>query len=435
LRFSLHRAKKYVVIESTGKTPRVLIVAEHASAKFGGEAILPLHYFRVLRKRGVEAWLIVHSRTREELSRLFASDLDRIHFLPDTKYHRLLYHLGKPLPGQLRHFSVGFLSRLSSQRQAKRVARRLIAEHRIDVVHQPIPVSPKESSLLHGLGAPVVIGPMNGGMSFPPGFTTSQGPVTSAFMRVGRLFSGLVNHLMPGKLRAQTLLVANDRTRRALPKAVRGRVITLVENGVDLSLWTAAERNGRKPAPTRFAFTGRLVDWKAVDVLLDAFAKVAKQADVRLDIMGDGPMRAQLQSQSKSLALDAKVTFHGWVAQADCAARLRDADALVLPSLYECGGAVVLEAMAMGLPVIATDWGGPADYLDAACGILVPPKSREQFVNDLAAAMLTLANSPELRTEMGRAGRRRVEEIFDWESKVDRILEIYGQTINGTGPS
>jgi glycosyltransferase involved in cell wall biosynthesis len=91
--------------------------------------------------------------------------------------------------------------------------------------------------------------------------------------------------------------------------------------------------------------------------------------------------------------------------------------------------------MAMGLPVIATDWGGPADYLDAACGILVPPKSREQFVNDLAAAMLTLASSPELRTEMGRAGRRRVEEMFDWERKADRILEIYGQTVNGIGSS
>ena len=99
---------------------------------------------------------------------------------------------------------------------------------------------------------------------------------------------------------------------------------------------------------------------------------------------------------------------------------------LVLPSLYECGGAVVLEAMAVGLPVIASNWGGPADYLDADCGILVSPKSRAQFVDDLGAAMLKLAGDAELRMKMGRAGRRRVEECFDWERKVDRILEIYG---------
>src|SRR5579871_4629468 len=100
---------------SNSFAPRVLIVAEHASAKFGGEAILPLHYFRVLRKRGVEAWLIVHSRTRDELTALFPNDLDRIHFVPDTKCHRLLNRIGKGLPGHLRHFTIGFLARLSSQ--------------------------------------------------------------------------------------------------------------------------------------------------------------------------------------------------------------------------------------------------------------------------------------------------------------------------------
>ena len=102
--------------------PRVLIVAEHASARFGGEAILPLHYFRTLRGAGLEAWLIVHARTKNELSQIFAADLDRIHFIPDSLWHRFLFHVGKPMPARLRHFSVGYLSRLSSQRQARRVA-------------------------------------------------------------------------------------------------------------------------------------------------------------------------------------------------------------------------------------------------------------------------------------------------------------------------
>jgi glycosyltransferase involved in cell wall biosynthesis len=405
---------------------RVLIVAEHASARFGGEAILPLHYFRVLRGRGVEAWLIVHSRTREELSLLFPADLDRLHFIPDTKFHRLLYWLGRPLPGQLRHFTLGFLSRLSSQLRARRVARKLIARHSIDVVHQPIPVSPKESSLMHDLGAAVVIGPMNGGMSYPPSFTRSQGLLTSLFMRAGRLCSGFLNRLMPGKLQAQVLLVANERTRAALPEGSAGEIITLVENGVDLSIWKPREYPpADAPGPTRFVFTGRLVDWKAVDLLLEAFAQAAAKVPARLDILGNGPMRSQLEKQAHSLNLIEKVKFHGWVSQSQCASQLREADALVLPSLYECGGAVVLEAMAIGLPVVATKWGGPADYLDASCGILVPPTQRQQFIDDIASAMIRLANSPELRRQMGRAGRRRVEEAFDWERKIDAILQVY----------
>lgn len=412
--------------------PRVLIVAEHASARFGGEAILPLHYFRVLRKRGVEAWLIVHSRTRDELVALFPNDASRIHFIPDTAWHKFLFRVGKPLPGHLRHFSVGFLSRLSSQRQAKAVARRMIAEHRIHIVHQPMPVSPKESSLLHGLGVPVVIGPMNGGMTYPPGFTHSQGGVTHAFVEVGRLFSGLLNALMPGKLKAAALLVANERTRTALPGNAKAKALTLVENGVDLSIWTPADR-ASSTGPTRFAFTGRLVDWKGVDLLLEAMAKVVAQVPATLDIFGDGAMRPALQAQAAALGIAQTVTFHGWVAQALCAQQLRTADALVLPSLYECGGAVVLEAMAVGLPVIATNWGGPADYLDETCGILVTPKSRGQFIDDLAAAMIKLAQSPELRSEMGAAGRKKVEAQFDWERKVDAILEIYHQAIKAFG--
>jgi glycosyltransferase involved in cell wall biosynthesis len=81
--------------------------------------------------------------------------------------------------------------------------------------------------------------------------------------------------------------------------------------------------------------------------------------------------------------------------------------------------------MATGIPVIATDWGGPADYLDQSCGILVPPRSREQFVGDLGCAMLSLAESPELRRRLGDAARGKVTREYDWERKVDRILSIF----------
>jgi glycosyltransferase involved in cell wall biosynthesis len=99
--------------------------------------------------------------------------------------------------------------------------------------------------------------------------------------------------------------------------------------------------------------------------------------------------------------------------------------ALVLPSLLECGGAVVLEAMSMGLPVIATDWGGPSDYIDANTGILVPPRSRESLVSGFAQAMQALAADSKRRTAMGAAGREKVLREYDWERKVDHVLKIF----------
>jgi glycosyltransferase involved in cell wall biosynthesis len=408
---------------------RVLIVAEHASARFGGEAILPLHYFRLLRRRGVEAWLVVHSRTRDELSALLPAEAGRIHYVPDTRLHRLLFALGRPLPARVEFFTTGLLLRLLSQLRARRIARRLVREHGIDVVHQPIPVSPREASLLYGLGAPVVMGPMNGGMSYPPGFRRSEGLLVRGFTRLGRWSANLVNRLLPGKLRAETLLVANERTRRALPRGPRGRVVELVENGVDLALWQADGARPDRGRPVRFVFVGRLVDWKAVDLLLAAFRRVADETPATLDVLGDGPMRPRLEAEARRLGLGGAVTFHGWLPQAELGRRLQAADVFVLPSLYECGGAVVLEAMACGLPVVATRWGGPTDYIDPRCGILVEPTSPAEFVAGLARAMAELASSPSRRQEMGRAGRQRVLREFDWERKVERMLDVYADTV------
>ena len=136
-------------------------------------------------------------------------------------------------------------------------------------------------------------------------------------------------------------------------------------------------------------------------------------------------MRESWQALSKRKGLGSVVTFSGWLPQGACAERLQHADVLILPSLFECGGAVVLEAMAMGLPVIATGWGGPADYLDESCGILVKPDSRQALVDGFAGAMLKLATSPQLRRDLGEAGYRRARAHFDWERKIDQILKFY----------
>ena len=417
--------------------PRVLIVAEHASAKFGGEAVLPLHFFRFLRQRGVEAWLLVHGRTQSELAELLPHEQGRITYIPDTAMHRLLWRMGKPLPDRVAYFTVGWLMRLLTQLVQRRLARQLVRDHRIDVVHQPIPVSPKEPSLMFGLGAPVVIGPMNGGMDYPPGFSQSQGLLTRSVLGMGRAMAAALNLVMPGKALASLLLVANERTRRALPATATKRVAMLVENGVDFNTWrpadTAAQPPHRTPeAPTRFVFMGRLVDWKAVNLLIEAFHQAAAQKPMSLTILGDGQEGAALRAQAQALGIlsaeidvPGHIHFTGWQTQPECARKLAHSDALVLPSLMECGGAVVLEAMALGKAVIATDWGGPADYLDARCGILVPAQNSTQFVKALADAMLKLASEPDVCQQMGRQGQEKVRAEFDWQRKVDRILELY----------
>lgn len=418
---------------------RVLIVAEHASARFGGEAALPLLYYRLLRQRGIPVWLVVHARTRTELEALFPDDAKHIVYVEDTAAHRQLWRLSRLLPHRLSNFTTGFAMRVLTQIVQRRVVKQLVGTQRISVIHQPMPVSPKEPSLIYGMGAPVVIGPMNGGIDYPPAFRHMQGRTEDFAMTAGRSFANLMNRLLPGKRDAALLLVANERTRKALPAGVCARVETMVENGVDLKLWRhIARAMTTPPSPvTHYAFVGRLVDWKAVDLLLYAFSRAAGTAAMTLTIIGDGIERPALERLARELEIlsDAagtpvgKVCFSGWMSQADCVTRLHQSDALVLPSLMECGGAVVLEAMATGIPAIATDWGGPADYIDGSCGILVPVTSRETFISQLAAALTRLAEFPAQRLVMGRAAAARAALHFDWEIKVDRMLSLYRSVI------
>lgn len=94
---------------------------------------------------------------------------------------------------------------------------------------------------------------------------------------------------------------------------------------------------------------------------------------------------------------------------------------------------MVLEAMAMGKPVIATRWGGPADYLDASSGMLVDPESYSTLVMGFATAMQRLIDSPALAHSMGSAGRQRALRDFDWQQKIDQVISIYRSLVEKTG--
>ncbi len=382
---------------------RVILVADNASGRFGGEAFIPLNYFRLLRLRKVDVRLVVHARNKAELLERFPEDLERLHFVEDTRLHKALFHAGEFLPRRLAEATTGLLIHLTTQLSQRRIVRDLATTFGIDVVHQPIPVSPKVPSQICGVGVPVIIGPLNGGMEYPPAFRNEQGTIANLAMALGRASAVLFNLIIPGKRLARLILVANRRTRDALPWGIKGRVVELVENGVDLSIW--------RP--------------KALEIVLEAVRRLSKQVSVSCEIIGDGPMRQTWQDATERLGLGSIVKFSGFMSQPECAQRLQQADIFVLPSLFECGGAVVLEAMAAGLPVIATAWGGPLDYLDETCGILVKPQSREALISGFADGIATLAKSAPLRHQMGQAGYARASQNFNWERKIDQILELY----------
>ena len=125
-----------------------------------------------------------------------------------------------------------------------------------------------------------------------------------------------------------------------------------------------------------------------------------------------------------------KVQFLGAVPHAEINQYYDSADVFVLPSVRECGGAVVLEAMARGLPVIAVNWGGPADYITEETGFLIEPKSRTYMVEEFAKTIELLAAQPLLRYKIGEAAIQRVKQHFLWDKKIKDIINIYQKVID-----
>ncbi|MCK9377459.1 MAG: glycosyltransferase [Syntrophobacterales bacterium] len=200
--------------------------------------------------------------------------------------------------------------------------------------------------------------------------------------------------------------------------------ITVILNGVDTEFYCPGPAEPRSKAPVILS-VARLVPDKDHDTLIAAFNQVsAAFPEAELWLVGDGPRRQALQEQvRRSLAPD-RVRF--WPGQPDIRPFLRQARLLVLSSRYEALPNVVLEAMAAGLPVVATRVGGlPELVVPGHTGWLVPPGDAPA----LAAALGQLLENPGARQAMGRAGRERALRKFSMETMtrlheevLDRLL-------------
>lgn len=200
-------------------------------------------------------------------------------------------------------------------------------------------------------------------------------------------------------------------------------------SGIDLSRFQFAPRSAPKSGPVHLATTGRLVEKKGICDILNAVALLKKSGhDVHFNILGDGPLHNQLKDQVEQLKIKANVTFHGWLDQAEIIARLSTCHLFIAASVTAQNGDqdapvnTLKEAMAMGLPVVATRHGGiPELVKDGVSGFLVP----ERDGGAIAIALAQLIERADDWPLMGQAGRHAVDAQFDMVKLNDRLSEVY----------
>jgi glycosyltransferase involved in cell wall biosynthesis len=147
---------------------------------------------------------------------------------------------------------------------------------------------------------------------------------------------------------------------------------------------------------------------------------------VRAVIVGDGPLDAALKQRATALGLDRVVLFAGYVGQRDLPQWYRAADVFVLPSDFDNAPNVAVEAMASGLPVVATDVGGVSEFVETpAGGVLVPRGDAQQLGRRIAE----FVDDPHRRREAGAFNRRRAVQRYSWRTSAEQLLAIYRNAV------
>jgi len=205
-----------------------------------------------------------------------------------------------------------------------------------------------------------------------------------------------------------------------------------VFNGMDLANFPAPISTTANLVP-RIVSTGRLIEFKGFHYLIPACAEIKKRGlRFECDIIGEGPLRDELQAAIDSAGLTAQVRLTGSLPQEEVFARLRGCDIFALPCIVDRHNTsdvfptVILEAMASAKPVVSTTVAGvPEQIVHGESGLLVPPKDAQA----LAAALATLLASPELRRKYGTAARARLESDFAIDKTVQPLKALYEKFI------
>jgi glycosyltransferase involved in cell wall biosynthesis len=419
-----HRAQKL----------RILLVAEACNPTWTSVPLVAYSLARALAARNdLAVTLVTQVRNLKSLESDPIADLVHLQIIDNEFFGRPFFVVGEWLRGGSQ------LSWTTSTAAAwpayivfeKMVHRRFggdLRAHSFDLIHRLSPLTPTVGSpLASASNVPMLIGPLNGGLPWPADYPDLRKREREWLVRVRGMYRWLPYYRSTYRS-ARGVIAGSWHTATEIPTWFQGRRYYMPENGFDperipLSGGWTAPKNGER---FRFVTVGRLVPYKGFDLILQAMAQSTElRRYSELIVIGDGPSRAALEAQASDLGLSSIVTFAGWVEHAKLQEHLRSAQAFAFPSLREFGGGVVVEAMACGLPPIVVNYGGPGEIASDECGIRLPMAPRQELVDRLSEAMVTLLSDPERCRRMSSAGLERVRRRFSWPQKAAQIVAIY----------
>jgi glycosyltransferase involved in cell wall biosynthesis len=419
---------------------KVLLIVEQCNPDWASVPLVGYKFFQGISNL-VDVTLVTHERNKKSLKQ--KAESNDIVYIPEsaliTRYYSLISKVTKllfkdrinwPLSNALNYpIYAEFNHKVYKQFKDK------ILRGDYDIVHALTPMMPRYPVKVVKVckRIPFLLGPVNGGVPFPPGFqeTAKQEFAQFNFLRaIGRA-------LIPGYVetykQADRILSGSTYTLNMLKQMFKisdDRISLFYENGISSNFLNIHKTVDRSRNIVELLFVGRLVPYKCADVVIEAVGQLDQelQNKIHLTIVGDGSEKSNLEAQVQRLNLENIVTLTGWVKQEETLDYYKKADVFCFPSIREFGGAVVLEAMACGLPCIVANNGGIGEYVTEATGFKIEPVSREYLTQQLTQKIKILVEDETLRKNMSNQAIERVR-AFAWDNKAQKIVEIYEEMV------
>jgi glycosyltransferase involved in cell wall biosynthesis len=406
---------------------RVLLIAEDCNPDRASEPLVAYNACKSISYL-VDAVVVTQVRNKSAIESKGLGNA-RVVYL-DTEY------LARPLItaayllrlGSSGHALLGAGVEFAFEREVWKAFRSELQGGMFDIVHRVTPISAAiPSPLASWSPVPFVLGPVNGGLAYPAQFRDrlhKEREWLRYFRRLYRLFP----YVHSTYRQARAILAAFPHTIEKLPSGNDERVIDFPENGVDKNLFRNPDSQPARResgSPLTFVYVGRLVPFKCVDVVIEAFGSSPMLRSHRLLVIGSGPCAEELGALVKSLGLEDRVVLAGNKPQAEVARHMQEADVFVFPSIRDSGAGVIIEAMMAGLPCVVVDYGPGASLITEECGLKIRLGNRSEHVAGFATAMETLASNEAMRQSMAALGKLRAEQYFDWNQRARRTIEVY----------
>jgi glycosyltransferase involved in cell wall biosynthesis len=414
---------------------RILLIAQDANPEWTSNSLIGWSLSRAMAKVA-DVHLVTQWRNRGAIVRAGLVEGRDFSIVDNERYasplHKISTKLGVGGPfGHTMSTALAALAYYSFESDLWRQFASRLKAREFDLVHRITPLSPTSQSIiakrLAKLGIPFVIGPLNGGAPWLRSFMNRQHAEREWLAHVRSLYKLMPAYRSTYRCSA-AIIAASKHTLGELPRWAAGKYVYIPENGVDPERFNCP-RDRVARLPLRVAFVGRLVPYKGADILIKAVAEFLTRGQLELHIIGDGPQREVLQKLVDRLNVRDSVHFHGRIPHTQIQHRLRSCDFMAFPSIREIGGAVVMEAMALGVTPIVADYAGPAEIVDEETGIRVPFRDEGSLVEGMNRAIGEIIHDPDVLEKLGAAARQKAIANFTWDAKAQQILAVYRSVI------